>query len=298
MLSDITSGLEEEEISLLLDRAMSLLPDRAREILVDRYMENRTLAEIAQRRGIREDTANVQLHRGRLALRRVLTKPGLREEAIALGIVDASTAGWQITGIWCPHCGSQRLEGYFGPCSVSGHPKFVLECPGCGKKRDPLVFMVLKPGTIYGSILDGVQGFKPGLNRVLRWWEEFTRTSLEKGASPCMRCGRPLPISLCIPDSTGLPYLQSLRGERGILALCDPCKSFRFAGIEDISFHHPSVRDFWKRYPRMRTIYRTQHAHSTGHLAITRFESVVNSASIEVVHAMSTMKIVDIFPGS
>jgi RNA polymerase sigma factor (sigma-70 family) len=295
-LPDMDQELEREEISLLLDRAMALLPERAREVLVDRYVHDLPVAEIAARRGVREETANVHLHRGRQALRRALTQPGLREDAVALGLVTDDQASWQVTNIWCPHCGTHRLEGRFGNCPESrGVLQFTLWCRACAPIRDALTNMFFKPESSHGNLLEGVKGFKPALNRIIRWWDDYAQTTLKQGHIPCMRCARPLPLHLRVPENVGIDYLQSLRGEAGVLTLCEPCKSFRFAGIEDLSLHHEAVLEFWQRYPRMRMLHRMETAPSTGLIAITRFESVLSSAAIEIVHSVNTMKNVGVY---
>jgi RNA polymerase sigma-70 factor (ECF subfamily) len=68
-LPDPVEALEREDVTLLLDRAMATLPVKARGLLVERYVDELPVAEIAARRGIVEETAAMQLHRGRHAAR-------------------------------------------------------------------------------------------------------------------------------------------------------------------------------------------------------------------------------------
>ena len=71
-----------------------------RAALIGSYVEETPQAELAARLGLSEGALRVRLHRGKLALRQALTPANA---------IDAQD-GWQATRIWCPFCGSRRLE--------------------------------------------------------------------------------------------------------------------------------------------------------------------------------------------
>jgi hypothetical protein len=60
--------------------------------------------------GLSEGAVEARLHRGKLALRRLLTTE-LREDAAAYGLVAPERGAWQATRIWCLVCGQRRLWG-------------------------------------------------------------------------------------------------------------------------------------------------------------------------------------------
>ncbi|HKD76221.1 MAG TPA: RNA polymerase sigma factor, partial [Ktedonobacterales bacterium] len=118
--------LEREELAQLIDHAMALLPKEARAVLIAKYIDEYSLREIAERLRITESALAARLHRGKTALRRVLTTH-LREEMASYGFVNVEEGAWQQTRIWCPDCGQHRLIGQLN--NVMG--TFRLRCPGC-----------------------------------------------------------------------------------------------------------------------------------------------------------------------
>lgn len=69
---DVEFDLERKELIELLDRALALLPPSTRDVLVARYVEESSLAEVAERFGLQTSTVAMRLQRGKLALRRTL----------------------------------------------------------------------------------------------------------------------------------------------------------------------------------------------------------------------------------
>jgi RNA polymerase sigma-70 factor (ECF subfamily) len=83
---DLEVELDRDELVTLLDRALALLPADTRAALIEKYIAGSPLAEIAARLGLAENTIAVRLHRGKLALRKLLTTH-LRSEAMELGLI-------------------------------------------------------------------------------------------------------------------------------------------------------------------------------------------------------------------
>jgi RNA polymerase sigma-70 factor (ECF subfamily) len=107
--ADLELELERGELARLLDRAMALLPADTRAVLVERLIHESPQAEAAARLGLREGVVAVRLHRGRLALRRLLATE-LGAEAREYGLTsERDTLGE--TRICCPLCGQRRLVG-------------------------------------------------------------------------------------------------------------------------------------------------------------------------------------------
>ncbi len=281
---DIEESLERSEITRMLDRAMGALPAQTRALLVGRYVEDLSPSELAARAGLSENTAAVRLHRGKQALRRVLTTD-FREDAVAYGLVDAEE--WQETRIWCPRCGERRLEGRF---VVEGEkPFFRVRCSRCDRALGA-DFTTFHRSFDVPSVLGDVKGYKPALNRVSAWWNAHFRCGLSTGAAPCPRCGRPAKVRLTAPDSAS-PLLKSLRG---IYTPCAYCGATFGVTPSGLAFSTPEVQQFWRRHPRMRLLAE-RDLHLEGRLAVRiHFEDVTAQASIDVIFARDNFQLLQV----
>lgn len=105
---DLSLELERGDLETLLDRALALLPAPTRAVLVAHYMHDSPHADIAARLGLSEGAVAVRLHRGKVALRKVLEEE-LAEEAEPYGVAATPQGNEQATRIWCPFCGAQTL---------------------------------------------------------------------------------------------------------------------------------------------------------------------------------------------
>jgi RNA polymerase sigma-70 factor (ECF subfamily) len=185
---NMDEALERTELVHLLDRAMDHLSAPVRDLLVERYVHDRSPAEIAARRGLTENAATVRLHRGKEALRRVLTTGALQTEAAAYGLVDADTLeGWQETRIWCPACGKSRLEARFmtkdAGTGQPSAPQFAVRCPGCRCLGSD--FTLRHAAIDPTALLKDVKGFKPAMNRQTGWWMNHYRSAVAGQKVPC-----------------------------------------------------------------------------------------------------------------
>jgi RNA polymerase sigma factor (sigma-70 family) len=298
-LPDLNDVLEQQEISRLLDRALATLPRRTHDLLIDRYIYDLPLSEIAGRRGVREETAAVQLHRSRQALRKALTTPALRDESAALGLLDTDTGHSQETRIWCPRCGKRRLNGYFGPLDKWHGKKeepgyeppqgFFLSCPDCDTSHDCFVQMVMHRDFCYGNLLDGVKGFKPALNRINHWWREYVDGAVASGQSNCQRCGHPRRVQFAVPDDY---KATELRGEKGLFAECERCGAVCQISASQIGLTTFEGQRFWREYPRVRMCPPQERSSASGPILVTRLESATSRATLEIAYSMQTMQIV------
>src|SRR5436305_8805564 len=123
---DVELDLERHELAQLLDRALALLPPVTRQGLIESYVKESPQAEVAARLRLSEGAVAMRLHRGKLALRRVLATE-LAQEAAAYGLVDEDAQGWRETRIWCSSCGQRRFVGAYNQRTGD----LVLRCPVC-----------------------------------------------------------------------------------------------------------------------------------------------------------------------
>jgi RNA polymerase sigma-70 factor (ECF subfamily) len=303
--ADPYEELERAERAALLDRALGALPDGARALLVERYVDDLPIAEIAARRGVREETATVQLFRGRQALKRALLAPALRAESEALGLTrgadEPCTGHLEETRIWCPDCGRRRLRAFFGTDDRKhpGSRVFVLSCPDCGAAADgrpgePFVAHTHKPGSPLPDPLGGVRGYKPALNRLTGWWHAFTRTALADGAVTCSGCGGRSPVAHGIPFDERFPHLA---GVPGLYTQCPTCRMTVYIDAAQMAFQTPAAQAFWRDNPRVVLGKPRRVESAQGPLLVTRLESVTGRDAMEFALSASTLETVRVERG-
>ncbi len=185
---DLDVELERDELATLLDRAMALLPAETRAALVAHYLEDAPQAAVAARLGVSEGAVAVRLHRGRLALRRLLATE-LREHAAPYGLVAPDRAGWQETRLWCPRCGGRRL-GRFD--AATG--ELALTCPACFPEPDAIPDHVTPLETGMPGLFRGIKGYQAALNRLAAWQHAYYAPALVRRAAPCVKCGAQVPL--------------------------------------------------------------------------------------------------------
>lgn len=270
---DLELRLERDELADLLDRALALLPATTGQALVQRYIEGLPQGEVAARLGVSEGTLAVRLHRGKLALRRVLATH-LAHEASSHGLGLEGCSGEQETRIWCPSCGQHRLRGHMGGRTN----ELLLRCPACDTA----------PGSAFAHIarLDkmcpDIKGYKPALNRLLRWAAAYW-SGLVDGRIPCPLCQRPTRWRVG-PDDDDPARRPAAWAE------CVACRCRASMDIGGIALGQPAAQRFWRANPRMRML-PPRDVEVAGHAAlVTRFESVTGSATLDVVSARDTFE--------
>jgi hypothetical protein len=220
-----------------------------------------------------ESAVAVRLHRGKLALRRILDaemKP------------DANGAGWLETRIWCPQCGRQRLLGQLS------NDELVLRCTNCC--TDP-TWMFMHHVDRSGK-LAGIKHFKPALARVMKWGNVYYHQGLKDGTVRCMACGASVPLRI------GNPPFMPARSEPGVYAICE-CDATRpeprnHSSLWGLANFLPEVQDFWRRNPRMRMVPH-YGVEAAGRAAVVfTFESITTAAQISVIYARDNFDLLGI----
>lgn len=281
---DIEVELERKELIELLDRTMALLPQETRTVLVKRYVEESPLAEVAAQLGTNTSAVAMRLQRGKLALRRVLTKE-MSQDISPYRISTISE--WEETPLWCYFCGQHRLLGKRN----TNKDELLLKCPGCCTDGEDLV------SQNYLSILQGLKGYKPLLSRLMSWCNNYYRTGLSKGMIPCEGCGRNLAVHVGPPPLYALKYLRE-KNEWTVNICCTSCNSTFTTPLESLVLSLPKGRQFWQEHPRIRTLPR-QYIETEGRDAIiTRLESVTENAQLTVVSAQDNYEVLHIYGGA
>jgi RNA polymerase sigma-70 factor (ECF subfamily) len=280
---DLEVELERDELALLLDRALALLPRATGALLVQHYIHESPHAEIAARLGISEGAVGVRLHRGKLALRRVLTAE-LRAEAAAYGLA----AGWNETRIWCPQCGGRRLQGRWE--SDAAGSLFLLRCPACDG-ADGIMTAADLTVPAYAQLLGHARAYKPALTRLQTAVTAYFRQAIASGRANCLVCGRAARLWWGTPlDSPRRGAWPELR------AWCDTCGWASNCSLASLVMALPAGQRFWRAYPRMRTAPLLEmEAHGVPAL-LTRLQSTTTSAELAVVSARDTFAVLAIDP--
>ena len=280
--ADFEVALEREELAELLDRALGQLPAGTRTTLIEKYIYERPQSEIALRLGVSEGAVELRLHRGRLALRRLLTT-SLSQEATEYGIGNRPEARWNETHIWCPLCGRRRLRARLEP----GHRAFLLHCPDCSSDRLPLGHWE-DP-----AVISGLQGYKPMLTRLSTLDHEYYRRGLRDGVAPCRTCGAPTRVELAVPED----MVTLIGATRGLVLRCQSCFTTRYFSPEGLVCSLPEFQQFWHRHPRLHRL-PPEDVEAEGQAAtVTRIESLSGSASFTAVWARDSYQVLHLYGG-
>jgi RNA polymerase sigma factor (sigma-70 family) len=274
---DLEMELEREELIALLDRAMAALPPDTREVLIKRYVEESPQAEVAAHLGLTEGAVEARLHRGKLSLKRMLTTE-LSDEAISFGLIMPHDAGWEETRVWCPGCGTHKLDGHFNP----QEGELIMRCTECAS---PQVI-----GAHLGNGFRAMKTYRPAVSRVLDSIHELFRILPEHGATLCPNCCERVPIRHGVS-----PVPPPGRGNHEDIYLsCPGCGWLDSETWHSLTWSIPEVRRFWRENPRMR--FMPEHPMEfAGHPAVlSGFESVTGAARIEVVTLRDTCEVVSI----
>ncbi len=279
---DLESAMDRDDLARLLDRALALLPPDSREILVRRYLEEIPQSEVAARLGLTEGAVEARLHRGKLALRRLLSTE-LSAEAVSYGLISPAEAGWEQTRIWCPGCGQCRLEGWFRPTEG----KLFMRCPGCSHSDAHFIHAELR------DALRNTSSYKPAIIRVLKTIHDMFRVRATGGRSKCPKCGQWLPIDQGVP-----PCLPARFTNPNSIYLWHPeCGGYDTETWHSLTWSLPETRAFWDQNPRMRFLPEHEVEFAGSPAIVTGFESVTSSARLEVVALRDSLEVVSINGG-
>jgi RNA polymerase sigma-70 factor (ECF subfamily) len=281
---DVECEFEQRELAALLDQAMGLLPPSARALLVGRYIERSTLAELAQWHGVSEGAVKLRLHRGKLALRRILLTD-FADAAQAYGLASPAAETWEETRLWCSVCGQHRLLGRLK--RGNGPGEFSLRCPGCFASQ----------GMIYhdsdASLLGGVTRYKSAMTRISTWADRYFNEALRNGVVACRRCARPATLTFA-PGGEG-PSAESPASIRALVVTC------RYCGLRNLQSHAGLIlasaqgQAFWRAHPRIRLLPEREVETQGVAAWVTNFASVADGAQLVVISARDTYDVLAVY---
>jgi RNA polymerase sigma-70 factor (ECF subfamily) len=221
----------------------------------------------------------VRLHRGRLALHRVLTTD-LRQQTADYGLAEPASDGWQETRIWCPICGQHRLNGRLVPATG----EFALRCPTCTPASDMYIGCAQLP------TLQGIKSYRPALTRLLSWSDEYYRRRRTGRTVHCLFCGQLAQLRegspICAPEM--LPQINPL------YVKCDHCGETTSTAHAAVALCLPEGRRFWKEHPRIRLQSAAQIEAAGSDAIVSSFASLTDAARFEVVTTRDTVEVIGI----
>lgn len=247
---DPFEALNQQELALLLDRALGALPQEARQLVEMCHLLELPHVDVAGQLGISVGALETRLHRARQRLRQVLSGP-LYQDAASFGLtVDRTYAdGWLETRLWCSICGRCRLQGSFIGVGSGEKVNLHLRCPDCSQRYglDTMHSMGLVP-------LGELQSFRPAWKRTLQGLTELVLQALHKEDPVCPRCGNLTFIQVvdaeednCLPSG---PYRFWIRWS------CDRCKGLigipgSLPSVDQLVYwSHPQTRQFMMEHSR------------------------------------------------
>jgi RNA polymerase sigma factor (sigma-70 family) len=276
---DLAVDLERAELAELLDRALALLPADSRRVLVEKYIDELPIGEIAGRMGLSTGAVAVRLHRGRLALQRVLATD-LRHEAASYGVQPPADDGWQETRIWCPICGQRRLIGRL----VTSIGELALRCAGCTPASDIFIGYAQLPA------LQGIKSYRPALTRLLNWSDEYYRRRRTGRNVLCLFCGQP--AQLCDRRPSDAP--EVLPQINPLYVTCAHCGETTSTAHAAIALCLPEGQHFWKTHPKMRLQPAAEINAAGSEALVSSFASLTDSARIDVVTTRDTVEVIGV----
>jgi RNA polymerase sigma factor (sigma-70 family) len=293
---DIEIELERDELAQLLDRALAYLPSATRDVLIERYIHESPHAEITERLGLSEDALVQRLHRGKLALRRVITTH-MREEAMAYGFsapIEESVR--QETRIWCPMCATCRLIKYIDQATNTT----CFTCPNCGQitgHGEPQLFA-------------DIHSPKSILNRHLHWLGDYYWQAINVQQTTCLRCGHATHVRIYhlqdspprlfqdVPVRPQREDLLRLLSPYGIHIYCSSCHYDETNPLSHLILDRFEVQHFWRKHPRIQWLPHQEIEYDGQPAILSSFQSPGEQARIDVISQRATLKVLNIFEHS
>lgn len=287
---DIVEELERRELVQLVEKALALLPPLTRTVLVQCYLENVPQTEVAARLNMTIGAVEARLHRGKHALRSLLTHE-LREEATAYGLIVPAMTEWQDTHIWCPMCGQRRLLMQLP--EPSGIISF--RCPGCSHEPEDIGWSYPLNNARFARHVSGLTRPKPILLRIISWaYDYYYTAATHDGVVACPQCGQQRHLHLLLP-AHGTETTDNQTERYGFGGQCSACGWQDYCSPAGLLQSLPEVQRFWHMHPRMRMIFHEQPCEADSQKAsVASFESITDTNHIDIVFAQDTLKLIDI----
>ncbi len=287
---DLEQDFEHYELAQLLKKAVALLPYQTRAVLEQYYLEGVSQAKIATRLGTTIGAVEARLNRSKHALRHLLTHE-LREEAASYGLITSTLDDWQHTHIWCPICGQQHLL-----IKIPEPPGTIsFRCPACSINPEEIGWGYPLSNAHFIQHLDGITQPKSILRRITSWaYDYYFMAASHRRIVACAQCEQHRQLLLTLPTHLS-EVINDHTSRYGLSGHCPSCGWQDFCSPAGLLQSLPEVQLFWKIHPRMHLIFHESIREVSGQRAIfASFESITDTARLDVVLAQETLNIIDI----
>jgi len=281
---DLDAELEQAEMAELVDKALGGLPAASREAMRLRYLDDRSVAEIAQRTDSTPDAVSMRLTRGKAVLRRSLAGD-LRMEAESLGLTLPAADTWLHTRVYCTQCGVatllMRIETAPGTLAF--------RCPHCDP--NPTARAVEFPLAIpaFARLLEGLTRPTAILRRADDWSHAYYDQGLQTGHVACTRCGKGLRLQTYERDD-----LPAGSHRRGLYADCADCKLQVTTSVSAMTLALPEARGFRRRYPRLRAMPPREIDSHGARAVVVAYEALGQGVRLDAVFAADSLQLVEV----
>jgi RNA polymerase sigma factor (sigma-70 family) len=275
---DIEVELERDELARLLDRALALLPPVTRAVLIERYIHESPYAEIAERLGLSEEALAQRLHRGKLALRRLLSTD-LQVEATSI-IPTIKSEQEQETNIWCPMCNNARLIKYAGSSLIVG-----FKCPTCWH-----IACLDRP-----EVWRALRNPKAILNRQIQVLGQHYWQAVDTLQAQCLWCQSPLQVQIVQAEDLPANQLRNFHRATCIYLACTCCAYQEYNPLPHMTLDVPEARQFWRKHPRMYWLPAQEIDRGGVSAWVSSFQSATDSARLDIIIQRSTMRVLGIY---
>jgi RNA polymerase sigma-70 factor (ECF subfamily) len=277
--ADLELTLEREEVAELLDRALALLPDVTRRAILCHYVDDLSQREVAARLGISEGAVAVRVHRGKLALRRVLSQDALFTQGVCRWRRGADA--WETTRLWCTECGTHRLLG-----RMSGDPMVLaLRCSGACSGPGLMQTECEIPGGVPAG------AFGRAASRVRTLMDRHYGLNRREEEPRCEGCGRP--TALCVGPGNDLPAEVRTPGIH-VYLWCYACRAVSHSSLEGAVLALPEGQRFVRRHPRVRAMPPRELEIGGLPALAARFESRGEGAALDVLIRRQDFRVIAI----
>ena len=276
--------LDRYELAKLLDQALALLPGETAQMLVEHYIKESSHVEIGEIMNINPGTVAVRLQRGKLSLQKLLRK-NLLPEAVAFGLIDQNSSGWEETNIWCPWCGNARLVGRYQKEEL-----FALRCPTCDPHAESIMAGLDLTKPYHARLLGNIKTYKPAYSRLLAAFHPLYEQALRSHTAPCLACGSPVEVSM-EHDQHREKRAHALNQ---ITLRCPVCGWASNKSLTGLVIGSPEVQRFWREHPRMQTLPALEIEVQGSAGLLTRLQSVTSSAELTVISRRDTFELLHV----
>jgi hypothetical protein len=236
-----------------------------------------------------EGAVAVRLHRGKLALRRVLTTD-LRESATGYSMAG-QVASWERTRIWCPFCGRGYLMVWFQ--REPGGGRFMLRCPACEPGEDVISVAADLSIPTFAAAFQNARAVKPAYQRYGSIVNGYFRQVLATGSARCLVCGQECDIRKgpIVDSVSGAP---GRKNEYEVRVQCRACGWQGNTSLSGYVMSIPEAQKLWRAHPRLSSEPVHEIEIDGAQALVKRLQSLTGHAVMDVIVLRDNFQVIQV----